>query len=245
MSDIRLGVVTPTYRRPVLASRFVRRIRQQTHTDFRLAVVHDGPDPATRDAVARAAMGDRRIGYHETVRRCNDEGTTPRLLGVEALLREGVDYLTFWDDDDLFFPGALRAIAAALETADSPAALLVPFRIRPRVLPTGGTAVLDMQIGDVSSQDIVVRADAAVAMQTAAVQAVEEDPRTAYWSDYLAFDHLRRAGFVAGVADIDPIGLHDGLRTLQAVRYRLGVPRLGLDRWRWYASAKKRFNRWI
>ncbi len=78
---MRIGVITPTYVRPKLLNRFLRRMQQQTYPDWRLVVVHDGPNEDIERLVRRASEQDARVAYTHTDRRSNNYGVTPRAEG--------------------------------------------------------------------------------------------------------------------------------------------------------------------
>ncbi len=51
--EIEFLIVTPTYHRESLLSRFVKQVRAQTYGRWRLLIVHDGANEATEELVAR------------------------------------------------------------------------------------------------------------------------------------------------------------------------------------------------
>ena len=100
-------VVIPTTRRPDLVLRAVASVLAQTHTALDVAVVIDGPNPAT--AVALAAVADPRLRVRQT----------PQPLGAGAARNFAAatargSWIAFLDDDDTWLPEKIeRQLAAA------------------------------------------------------------------------------------------------------------------------------------
>lgn len=134
--SLRIGIITPTYNRNRLLKRFIHQICRQHYQNWRLVVVHDGPNPETQAMVAQFSLQDQRIAYLELETRANDFGATPRLRGITYLAtQEQVDYLVFWDDDNSFRRDALAQINADLLTKGCPKVLIVPFWHENKILP--------------------------------------------------------------------------------------------------------------
>ncbi|MFY1688486.1 glycosyltransferase family 2 protein [Plantactinospora sp. WMMB782] len=104
-----VSVVIPTRGRPDLVTRAVRSVLAQTVTDLEVVVVVDGPDGATRDALA--AIGDDRL----RVLVLPESGGAPnaRNAGVGVARARWTALL---DDDDEWLPTKL---AVQLELAGS------------------------------------------------------------------------------------------------------------------------------
>jgi hypothetical protein len=137
VASMTIGVITPTYLRTRFLWRFLRTMPRQTYPDWRLLVVHDGPNPAVEALVDQAR--DPRIGYAHTERKTNDYGVSPRLEGLRRMIGEvGPEYCVFWDDDNLFSRHALRRIVDALDQGGRPDLLLVPIRNNEKILPPSG-----------------------------------------------------------------------------------------------------------
>ncbi|WP_412102903.1 glycosyltransferase family 2 protein [Plantactinospora sp. KLBMP9567] len=103
-----VSVVIPTRGRPDLVTRAVRSVLAQTVTDLEVVVVVDGPDDATRDALA--GLGDDRL----RVIVLPESGGAPnaRNVGVGAARARWTALL---DDDDEWLPTKL---AVQLELAE-------------------------------------------------------------------------------------------------------------------------------
>ena len=81
-------IVTPTYHRESLLVCFLKQVRAQTHSLWRLSVVHDGANPLTEELVGRFRTQDPRIEYLRTEPRGNDFGVTPRLEALRHAVQK-------------------------------------------------------------------------------------------------------------------------------------------------------------
>lgn len=108
--SIRLSVIVPTCGRRTLARAVASALTQLSHED-EVIVVGDGPQPAAQ-AFCRTISPV--VQYVEgPMTRC--WGNTQRQVGLRCAVG---DYVAFLDDDDIFVPGALPVMKAAV--AESP-----------------------------------------------------------------------------------------------------------------------------
>lgn len=103
------AVVMPTHGRGPGVEPALRSVLNQTRPSDELIVVDDASIPPTRE-LAPLLRSDPRIRYYYL----------PTNRGVCAVRNEGVrransDYVAFLDDDDLFAPNKLEALAAAVD----------------------------------------------------------------------------------------------------------------------------------
>lgn len=105
------SVVIPLYNRADIVSKTIQSVLDQDFGNFEIIVVDDGSkdDPQT----ALAAFDDPRIRY---VRQDNAGGGAARNRGIEEAVGR---YIAFLDSDDLFLPGKLSVMAAALPRGDT------------------------------------------------------------------------------------------------------------------------------
>lgn len=230
-----IGIVTPSYLREKVLRRFLRRMSLQTYRDWKLVVVHDGPNPAIEAIVGEARARDPRFAYTHTERRSNNYGASPRAEGLRFLIREvSPDYCVFWDDDNYFWKGALRRIAAAIEQAGRPDLLLVPIRYDHRILPPPGVTPDQISWGQVDTGCLVARPRIALESYEDMLEnfANQADPKFFYTQDARCFLYIRDQvpGVKIGMASMRPIGVHNGLIPSVFVRSLLGIPPLGLLR---------------
>jgi glycosyltransferase involved in cell wall biosynthesis len=227
-----VGVVTPSYMRTKILRRFLRMMPRQSYRDWRLVVVHDGPNPAVESLVGQARALDSRIAYAHTEQRSNNYGVSPRAEGLRYMIREvGADYCVFWDDDNLFSKHALRRIVDALEQAGRPDVLLVPIRKDRQLLPRPGVSPDQLDWGELDTGSLVVRPELGLESYEHLLRNhPTESPMFYYTQDSRFFFHIRDEvpGVRIGVASCRPIGLHDGLRTTVYIRSLFGIPPLGL-----------------
>jgi hypothetical protein len=227
-----IGVVTPSYLRMKFLRRFLRLMPRQTYRDWRLIVVHDGPNPEAQALVERARARDSRIAYAHTEGRSNNYGVTPRLEGLRYMIREvGADYCVLWDDDNYFSRGALRWIADRIEAAGHPDLLLVPIRFETTQAPPTDVPIEKLGYAQVDTGCIVVKPQLAVEGYEHMLRtSPTDDPMYYFTQDLRLFQHIRdeMSGVKIAVAHGRPIGIHDGLRIPIFIRSNLKMPRLGI-----------------
>jgi glycosyltransferase involved in cell wall biosynthesis len=233
--NFNLGIVTPTFARPILLRRYLRRLRHQTYRHWRVIVVHDGPSDAIRSLVDGFGRRDIRIEYLETKSPANDSGVTPRLEGIGHLVSTHPvpDYVVFWDDDNFYAPDALERIAVALEAAGQPDLLLARVRYGSEIIPPADAPIRSLKVGQIDTAGLIFRPS--LARDT--YESVCRDSKITRehvlrFNDYLAYQYVnqlvppRSITLYVGA----PICKHDGLRWGPSIRMALGIPRLGLAR---------------
>jgi glycosyltransferase involved in cell wall biosynthesis len=232
---INFGIVTPTYNRPTLLRRFLRRVGRQTYSQWRLLVVHDGPNPSIKSSVEHFGRTDPRITYVETEVSAADSGVTPRAKGVERFIGgdQTPDYLVFWDDDNAYMLDALEQVAVALEKAERPDLLIVNVKYGWQIIPPAGAPIRSLQVGQVDTASLVFRPSLALDAYTSVMRRTKVAPKeTLLFNDFLAYDYVNRLlpprsiKHDAGVI----VCQHDGLRWGPYIRLALRVPPLGLAR---------------
>jgi glycosyltransferase involved in cell wall biosynthesis len=227
-----IGVVTPSYLRMKFLRRFLRLMPLQTFRDWRLVVVHDGPNPEAKALVERATARDPRIAYAHTEGRSNNYGVTPRLEGLRYMIREvGADYCVLWDDDNYFSLGALKWIAGRIEAAGQPDLLLVPIRYEKGGAPPKDVPVEKLDYGQVDTGCIVIKPQLAVEGYEEMLRTgPTDDPKYYFTQDLRLFQYVRdeRREAKIAIAHGRWIGIHDGLRIGMFIRSTLGIPRLGI-----------------
>ncbi|TGA92562.1 bifunctional glycosyltransferase family 2 protein/CDP-glycerol:glycerophosphate glycerophosphotransferase [Streptomyces sp. MZ04] len=115
----RFSVVVPAHRVQGYLRECLDSVLDQSFGDLELIVVDDASPDASAAIAAQCAERDPRV---QLVRAPAQAGAGPaRNIGAD---RATGTYLLFLDGDDLLLPGALEAIAAALDRADDPDVLL-------------------------------------------------------------------------------------------------------------------------
>jgi glycosyltransferase involved in cell wall biosynthesis len=231
-----LGIVTPTFRRPKLLRRFLKRLLRQTYPHWRAVIVHDGPSAEIAALVAAYAQRDSRISFMQTDAPANDVGVSPRHAGAAYFtnLADPPDYCLFWDDDNYFATDALQKIAAALVASGHPDLLLVRMEYRSRLLPPADVPARALSPGQIDTANMVVRLPLALAAYANVLEQKARSPhQSLYTQDYIAFDHLRSLKNPPArihIARDIVIGFHDGLRWRPYLRHLLRIPPLDLFR---------------
>jgi glycosyltransferase involved in cell wall biosynthesis len=135
-----VSVVIPTLNRPELATRAVHSALAQTHQALEVVVVVDGPDPETREALAK--VGDERLRVLELPER--GKAPNARNQGAKAALGKWTALL---DDDDEWLPEKIETQLKMAATATRPSPVVATRMISrtpradtvmPRRLPAPG-----------------------------------------------------------------------------------------------------------
>jgi glycosyltransferase involved in cell wall biosynthesis len=232
---INFGIITPTFNRRVLLRRYLRRVGLQTYRQWRLLVVHDGPNPSVRSLVEGFGRSDSRVAYLETEVSAANSGVTPRLEGVSQLVAAdpAPDYVVFWDDDNDYAVDALERIAVAVEAADRPDLLLVGVKYGSEIIPPADVPLQALTVGQVDTASLIFRPslarDAFASVQRHMELAPEE---VLHFCDFLAYQYVNQLVPPRSVKrDVSVLVCrHDGLRWGPFIRQALGIPRLGLAR---------------
>lgn len=104
------SVVIPLYNRAEIVGTTIQSVLDQDFGDYEILVVDDGSKDDPEPAVA--AFNDSRIRF---IRQENAGGGAARNRGIEEARGR---YIAFLDSDDLFLPGKLSIMAAALPADD-------------------------------------------------------------------------------------------------------------------------------
>ncbi len=117
MSQVKVSVIIPTYKRSEDLCRAVDSVLAQTLNDLEVIVVDDngiGTEGGIKTAEVMAQYSDNdRVVYlqHEV----NKNGSAARNTGIRAAKGE---YVAFLDDDDAFLPERLEKMVARMEQLD-------------------------------------------------------------------------------------------------------------------------------
>jgi glycosyltransferase involved in cell wall biosynthesis len=232
---LNLGVVTPTFNRPILLRRYLRQLARQTYRHWRLVVVHDGPNPTIRTLVEGFRSSEARIEYLETTSSASDSGVTPRLEGLTHFLATHPipDYVVLWDDDNSYPLDALERIAVTLKETSLPDLLLSPVKYGADIIPPANVPIRSLKVGQIDTAGLVFRPllarDAYASLCGDSLNTREQILR---FNDFLVYQYVNR---LTPPRSIKlhlglPVCVHDGLRWGPSIRMALGIPRLGLAR---------------
>ena len=123
-----VAIVMRTYERPLLLSRALASVCQQTFGDWHLVVVNNGGDPRVVDdvvAIARLASPSAAVTVlHLTERVGMEEASNRGLAAVES------EFFAIHDDDDTWRPGFLEVAVGTLRAhADASAVVTGVVRV--------------------------------------------------------------------------------------------------------------------
>lgn len=117
MSNIKVSVIIPTYKRSESICRAVDSVLNQTLNDLQVIVVDDnGIDTESGKATATVMqkyMLDSRVIYLQHYK--NKNGSAARNTGIKEAKGE---YISFLDDDDIYLPNRLEKMCNALDLLD-------------------------------------------------------------------------------------------------------------------------------
>lgn len=154
---MQLSIITATRQRPAFLAHVLQQFQSQLRDGIRCEhlIVSDSPDPHARFLTKR--WGAR---YFELEFPRGHAGAFAKDRGIQEAAGE---YVAFWDDDNLYFPGALSILLAAARDVEI-GVVRAEHRLRRRAgmvtLPRlwGGC----FQPGDVDTMCVCVRRDLAL-----------------------------------------------------------------------------------
>lgn len=235
----RVSIVIPTHGAGGLLGATLESVRSQTLGDWELVIVDDGSVDGTADVAAEAARGDSRI---RVVRQPRAGIARARNRGL-AESNPGSELVAFLDHDDVWEPGALAHLAAALDAQPGLVAAhgLARFidaegrPVRPGVLEAHGRERLGLERGrlvpwppdrptslaNLVYSDCVVSVGSLLARRTALRVAGPFDARAVPADDYDLWLRLARLGDFAFVDEV-VLGyrLHAGMTSSRATAQR-------------------------
>ena len=133
-------MVAPVYNRAALLPAAIESLLGQTFRDFALVVVDDGSQDGTADVARRYAAADPRVTVLVNERRLGMLGNTRRALTLPHALHPGAQYTALASDHDVWEPGWLASLVAALDAApDAVMAYPLSRRIDADGRPFAGT----------------------------------------------------------------------------------------------------------
>jgi glycosyltransferase involved in cell wall biosynthesis len=230
---IAFSVITPTFNRRTLLQRHLKRIGRQTHQQWKLFVVHDGPNPSIKSLVENFGKRDSRICYLETASLANDCGATPRLEGLNRAITDKpvADYVVFWDDDNAYAGDALERIAHALENLGRPDLLLVSVKRGFRTIPPKDVPIRSLQVGQLDTACLIFRPDLARDAYSNMLQHGDRE-QILRFNDFLTYHYVSQLTPTRSIKhDLTVLVCqHDGLRWGPYLRSILKLPALGIAR---------------
>lgn len=94
---------------------FVQSWVNQTHDNWHLTVIHDGPNSEYDEIMRSFASVNKNIEYYNTSARYNDYGHSLRQIGLNAIKGE---YVMLTNADNYFIPKAIEYLNEVLSESD-------------------------------------------------------------------------------------------------------------------------------
>jgi glycosyltransferase involved in cell wall biosynthesis len=117
MSQITIEIVAVAYHRFGELRVFVQSILNQSAKNWRLTVIHDGPNKEFESIMEEYRIQQpRSISYYYSANRYNDYGHSLRAIGI---LNASADYLLLTNADNYFVPSAVEYVSDAIETSSA------------------------------------------------------------------------------------------------------------------------------
>jgi glycosyltransferase involved in cell wall biosynthesis len=139
-----ISVVVPTIGRTSL-KRTLQSIVPQLDLGDEVVIVGDGPCKHRKGMIESFGV---KVRYMELPRKANDWGGTPRNMGMRNALG---NYIAFMDDDDVFLPGAFKAMHETINHYTGRAFLFKMMRMGKVIWERP-----ELVIGNVSTQMILM-----------------------------------------------------------------------------------------
>ena len=107
MSDLKFGIILPTYNRPELLKRAIASVCDNDYEHWIVVVVDDGSTVDNEDVIE--LFDDDRIVYIRLEK--NSGVNKARNVALSWLLKSDCDYIGLLDDDDQLLPQALSQVS--------------------------------------------------------------------------------------------------------------------------------------
>ena len=125
----RASVLIPTHKHAATLPFAVKTVQQQGINDIEILIVGDGVNDQLRATIKELQTGDRRIKFFDM-----PKGPRHGEIHRDAVLRQAQGRIVCYQcDDDLWLPGHLQAMEAALESADFVGAMQVDVELGDRL----------------------------------------------------------------------------------------------------------------
>lgn len=108
---VRVSVVLPTRNRAALLERAIASVTGQVLADWELLIIDDRSGDETPEIIARAAADPRVRGFRNDL-----EGRQVGSLRNQMVREAKGDFVSYLDDDNIYYPHFLAAAAETLET---------------------------------------------------------------------------------------------------------------------------------
>lgn len=211
-----LAIITPTLGRVKLLAALSDCIRRQTSPHWLWIIVHDGP--LTQRARQQIERRCPTATVLDLPARARNYGATPRLVGAQQALARGAQYSVFWDDDNYFYPDAVRQITEQVEAHNHPAALLMSIDFGNRRLPPSAIPPSKLQLGQLDTANLVLKTNVGVLAYS---QVINGGVRRA--TDYFALQSVLELPDCRIASSDYCVGIYDGLRPSLRCLRRVGI----------------------
>lgn len=177
-----IEIIAVTYQQPGPLKVLVQCFLNQTADNWKLVVIHDGPDAAF-DALM-SGYADRRISHWSTPNRFNDWGHSLRDMGLK---KARGDFVLLTNGDNYYVPQFVALVTKAIDAANPD---LVIFNLLSHYTGTDQAPLPPYSLRSVELEGFRIDIGAAV-VRTRIARTIGFRGREA-WADATYFEDLRR-----------------------------------------------------
>lgn len=103
-----IGIIVPTYNRAHLIGETLNSIIKQTYSHWECLIIDDGSSDDTLKVVENYLSQDKRIFYFRRPNEYVKGAAGARNYGLDLAIKRGVEFVQFFDDDDIMYPQKLE-----------------------------------------------------------------------------------------------------------------------------------------
>lgn len=229
---IQFSIITPSFKRISFIKKIAKNVVAQTYPHWRWYVIHDGPNEEYKIYFSKCLDG--RINFQQLDEQVGDWGYAPRLKGLKDCDKSDKNYCLLWDDDNYYPPNVLQIFCDDLVANDFPDYLLVRIIQGGTSLPSFSATMDELGPHTIDTACLVIKTEVALEHFSKI-----GSPGKNRGQDATLFLSLRADKKLRGIISSQkPLIVYDGARPLQNLRWRMGIPKLGVANWKIYREIR-------